>query len=223
MKASQPNREFAIVGLGRFGSSLARELSALGCTVLAVDLNRKKVQELSTDLEQLLILDATDEEALRASGVAEFETVIVCIGADFEANILATSLLKELGCRRLICKALSPRQRSILLKTGADMVVLPEFEAGLRLAHQLVEPIHTVDRTDLPPGLALGEVLCPASWQGKQLRDLHARQELGLFILRIHGGRSVLMPAPEETLQSGDELLVIGRESSIRRLLEGQV
>jgi len=221
--SANPNREFAIIGLGRFGTSLARELATLGCTVLAVDQNRKRVQELAADLDQVIILDATDEEALRAAGVAEFETAVVCIGADFEANILVTSTLKELGCPRVLCKALTPRQRNILLKTGAHMVVLPEHEAGLRLAHQLVEPLRSLERNDLPVGLALGQLLCPLAWQGKSLRELGLRKDRGCYILRIHGTRSLLMPGPDETLHPGDELLVVGQESSIYRLLEGKV
>ncbi len=118
--------DIAVIGLGRFGSSLALTLAASGCKVLGIDRDQTIVQHLADDLTQTVALDATDENALRAIDITAFDTVVVAIGADFESDLMATVALKSLGVRRVICKALTERQKSILLKVGADQVVLPE-------------------------------------------------------------------------------------------------
>ena len=122
--------EFAVIGLGRFGSSLALTLAGRGYTVVGIDRDRALVQEFADELTQTVALDATDEDALRAIDIASFDTVVVAIGADFESNLMATVALKSLGVRHIVCKALSERQQAILLKVGADRVVLPEYEAA---------------------------------------------------------------------------------------------
>jgi trk system potassium uptake protein TrkA len=122
--------EFAVIGLGRFGSSLARTLVSRGASVLGIDRSPEPVQELADELTQTVVLDATNEAALREVDIAVFSTVIVAIGSNFEANLLTTVALRELGVNNIICKALNLRQRDILLKVGANRVVLPEYEAA---------------------------------------------------------------------------------------------
>jgi trk system potassium uptake protein TrkA len=130
-------REYAVIGLGRFGSSLTLRLIELGHSVLGIDRNRELVQRLADDLTQTAVLDASDDEALRDIDITAFDAVVVAIGADFESNLMTTTALKALGVSLVICKALSDRQRTILLRVGADRVILPEIEAGQRLADDL--------------------------------------------------------------------------------------
>ena len=169
--ASVDKLEFAIIGLGRFGTSLALSLIEMGHTVLAIDQNRELVQDLADDLGQTVALDATDEAALRSVGVQAFETAVVAIGADFESNILVTALLKELGVKRVVCKALTQRQKTILLKVGADEVVLPEHEAGVRLARRLVAP-DLIDQLELGPDSHLVQMHVPDAMVGRTLGAL---------------------------------------------------
>lgn len=131
-------REVAVIGLGRFGSAVALALAEAGCAVVGIDRSRALVQELADQLADVVQADATDEDALRQLGIADFDVVVVGIGADFESNLLITVALKEFGVPHVISKALSTRQAAILLKVGADQVVLPEQEAGKRLANDLL-------------------------------------------------------------------------------------
>ena len=138
-KAKKP--EFAVIGLGRFGTSLALTLVENGYVVLGIDRNRELVQSLADEITMTVALDATDEDALREVDISAYDTVVVAIGDDFESSILTTVTLKDLGVRQIVCKAQDERQSSVLLKVGADRVVLPESEAGERLAYLLTVPL----------------------------------------------------------------------------------
>lgn len=219
------HQEFGVIGLGRFGISVARELARSGSTVLVVDQDKAKVQEISSEFEQALALDATSEEALRSSGILEFPTIVVCIGADFESNILVTNLLKELGCKRVISKALSQRQRDILLKTGADAVVLPEFEGGQRLAQALLGKDAQLSIT-LPAGLATVSIPCKNDWKNKTLMEIGLCGQITVLSIRQNGTgpgqqliNSQLMPPSGYKVQAGDHLLLVGLESAIQNYI----
>jgi trk system potassium uptake protein TrkA len=211
--------EYVVVGLGRFGSSVALKLAELGHSVLGIDRDRAVVQDLSDNLTHTLALDATDEEALRAVGIEEFDTAIVAIGQDFESNVLVTSLLKELGLRTLICKALNRRQRQILLRVGADQVVLPEEEAGERLAYQLRMPL-VLDRLEIEPGVSVTELRCPRGFAGRSLRELDLERRFKISMLAIKGPRVRVAPREDEVLADGDVLIVLGPDAAITRLHE---
>jgi trk system potassium uptake protein TrkA len=215
-----PNRapqEFAIIGLGHFGISLATQLVHMGHTVLAIDRDPELVQELADDLTQTVALDATDEAALRAVGVQAFETAVVAIGADFESSILITTLLKELGLPRVICKALTERQKAILLKVGADQVVLPEHEAGVQLARRLVVP-DLIDALELEPGYGVAQMSVPEGLVGHTLRDLDLTGRFGVIVLAIKGQRLRVAPRADEVLAAGDVLLALGSDDAIEKL-----
>lgn len=191
--------EFLIVGMGRFGQSLALRLLELGHTVLAIDCNSQVVQEVSSQIPDVVALDATEEAALREIGAEYFPTAVVAIGDDFESSVLATSLLKSLGLAQVVCKALSYRQRQILLKVGADAVVLPEHEAGVRLATELSRSGRFQDGARV--------VNCPPRLQGKTL----AQVELpGVKILAARG-----LLSAQDALQAGDQLILVGNEKDL--------
>ncbi|MBT9586538.1 TrkA family potassium uptake protein [bacterium] len=204
--------------MGRFGQSLAQKLLELGHTVLAVDSDAHLVQELSDQIPDIVVLNATEESALREVGAEYFGTAVVAIGDDFESNILVTALLKDLGIPQVWCKALSHRQRQILIKVGADKVVLPEHEAGIRLATELSNAGRVLERLELQAGVSVSEVACPAGLLGRSLAQLDLRRALGLTVVAIKGGRSLSLPAPDEVLLGGDRLVVIGNDCDVAKL-----
>ncbi len=212
--------EFAVIGLGRFGSSLALTLVANGYKVLGIDLDRKIVQSLADDLTQTVSLDATDEAALRAVDITSFDTVVVGIGADFESNLMATVALKSLGVRRVVCKTLTERQKAILLKVGADQVLLPEAEAGQRLAYTLTTPL-LLEHFSLGPDHTLTELQVPPSFIGQSLREIDLRARFGVTVLAVkRPDELIVSPSADQRFAAGDLLVAIGTNAHIARLSE---
>lgn len=203
--------EFIVIGLGRFGTSLAMTLSAYEHEVLAVDLDFKRVQQVSQLLPHVIQLDATDVEALREVGAEAFDTGVVCIGTDFEANLLATVSLGKLGVRRVIAKARTATQQDILLKAGANEVILPEHEAGVRLARRLAA-INFVDFLELGQDQGVVELAAPGYLAGSSLRESEIRQRYDLAVIAIRrNAELIISPRAEEVIQADDILVVLGR------------
>jgi trk system potassium uptake protein TrkA len=217
--ARNTNREYAVIGLGRFGSSVARTLMARGAVVLGVDRSPQIVQALSDELTQAVALDSTDEDALREIDIMSFKTVVVAIGSNFEANLMTTAVLRDLGLTNIICKALNERQRDILLKIGATRVVLPEFDAGHRLAQELTMP-SMIGQLDLGPGYTVGELKAPNSILNQPLSQ-SALRSLGISVLAVkRGERLIVSPAAEFAPQKDDVLVVVGTSQNIERCSE---
>lgn len=222
MAQGNPAKEYLIVGLGRFGSSLAVKLDELGHDVLATDSNPKVTQTLSARLPHVVTADATTRESLEALGAEAFDTAVVCIGTDFESNVLITNMLKhEFKVQRLIAKALSSRQRDVLLRVGADHVVLPEHESGVRLAVELTSSASVVERLELGDGLSVSGLACPRFLHGLSPRQADLRARFGVNLLMIKGQRHVPHPGPDEILEAGDILVVMGPDEAIARLVKG--
>ena len=212
MARKNPEREFAILGLGRFGGSLARRLEELGGTVLGIESNPQRAKDIADEITEVLLLDASDPDALAQTGVSAFHTVVVAIGGDFETSALITSSLKEMGVRRVICEANSRRHRDILLRIGADRVVLPREESGTELADELSTP-GMLYRLPLSADYSLIEIQTPAGIAGKQIR---ACEQYGVTVLLIlRGGEMILSPDHELRLQSGDVLVVVGEKQRL--------
>lgn len=208
--------EFAIIGLGRFGASLARALMENGNSVLGIDNDPHLVQRLSDELTHAAILDATDEEALREIDITAFDTVIVAIGADFENNLLTTVALKSLGVRHVISKAVTRRQREILMRVGADRVVQPEHDAGRRLAEELLAPA-VLERVHLGPNFSVVELQTPDTLAQQTLAQLDLRARLGITVLVIKRDDQLIVSPPADTvLLDGDLLLVLGENDALQ-------
>jgi trk system potassium uptake protein TrkA len=217
--ARNTNREYAVIGLGRFGSSVARTLMARGAVVLGIDRSPEIVQALADELTQAVALDSTNEDALREIDIMSFKTVVVAIGSNFEANLMTTAVLRDLGLTNIICKALNERQREILFKIGATRVVLPEFDAGHRLAQELTMP-SMIGQLDLGPGYAVGELKAPNSILDQPLSQ-SALRSLGISVLAIkRGDRLIVSPAAEFAPQKDDVLVVVGTSQNIERCSE---
>lgn len=213
----QRNREFAVIGLGRFGSSLALTLEEHGHTVLGIDSNPTQVQNIADQITQAVTLDATNEEALKAVDIDSFDTVIVAIGNDFESNLLATVALKSMGVRQVICKANQERQRDILLRVGADQVIQPEAEAGRRLADELSTPA-ILEKVALGSNHSVAEITVPQSLAWKSLAQSDLRNKYGLTVLVTKRDDQLqVSPRADYILHPEDILVVLGSNEHIMR------
>lgn len=214
----QRDREFIVIGLGRFGTSLAKALVKDGHDVLAVDADYTRVQSLAMELPHVVQIDATNDDAVREIGADHFDTGIVCIGTDFESNLLATVLLRRIGVRRIIAKARTRTQKEILLQVGVNEVILPEHEAGRRLAQRL-SAVNVVDYLQLSPELSVVEMHVPAHLAGQTLAEADFRRRYRLTVLAIRReGHFTFNPVAETQLMVGDEILVVGNIADAQRL-----
>jgi trk system potassium uptake protein len=212
--------EFAVIGLGRFGSSLGSLLVERGHYVLGIDRDRDIVQRMADTLTRVVALDSTDAGALHAVDMSAFETVIVAIGTNFEANVLTTVELKTMGVRQVVCKATSERQRTILLRVGADRVVLPEHDAGRRLARELVAP-NVLDSLELGTGYSISEIVLPPGLAGQSLAEAELRRTQRLNVLMIRRGEEhIISPPAEFRFERGDLVFVLGLNSDIQHFCE---
>lgn len=210
--------QVVVIGLGRFGSAVARELERLGHQVLAIDRSEEMVNDIAPDVTHALQLDASDEDALRGAGAGEFNTAIVAISSATEPSIFATMVLKRLGVRNVIAKAGSLLHGEILARIGADRVVFPERETGLRLAHSFNVP-NVIDYLDVGPSFGIEKIRPPNAFIGKSLGELNLRERLGLTPVALRRGKQVFVnPAREERVAEGDELILIGRDDKLEQL-----
>jgi trk system potassium uptake protein len=210
--------QVVVIGLGRFGTAVALELERLGHEVLAIDRSEERVNDIARDVTHALELDAADEDALRGAGAADFTTAIVAISSDAESSIFATMVLKRLGVGNVIAKAGSALHGEILARAGADRVVFPERETGLRLAHSFNVP-NVIDYLDVAPGFGIEKLRAPKSFIGRTLGDLDLKGTLGLVPIAVRRGSEVFVnPARDERLGESDELILIGRDEKLERL-----
>jgi len=207
-----------VIGLGRFGTAVARELTRLGHTVLGIDRDEKLVAALAEEVTHVVQTDATSGEALRDLGLGEYDAAIVAISSNLEASILTTVLLKRLGVKRIVAKAANDLHGSILEQVGATRVVYPELETGLRVAHSFNAP-GVRDYLDVAPGYGFARMRVPAEWAGKALAQIDLRRTCGVTAMALHRqGVVTLNPHPSEVLQRGDELIVAGLDEDLERL-----
>ena len=210
--------QVVVIGLGRFGSSVARELERLGHQVLAIDRSEREVNEIAPEVTHALQLDAADEDALRSAGAGDFHTAIVAISSDAEPSIFATMVLKRLGVRNVIAKAGSLLHGEILARVGADRVVFPERETGLRLAHSFNVP-NVIDYLDVAPNFGIEKIRPPKSFIGRTLGELNMKERFGLTPIALRRGQQVFVnPARDERVAEGDELILIGRDDKLDQL-----
>lgn len=210
-------RQFAVVGLGRFGASVAETLYRLGQEVLAVDTSEERVQEMAPLVTHAVQADATDENAMRAIGIRNFDVVVVAIG-EIEASILATSVLKGLGVPYIVAKALSDLHGQVLSRVGADRVIYPERDMGVRVAHNLLSG-NLIDYIELAPGYSIIEVVAKDPFVGKTLRQLDFRAKYGIHVLALRRGDEVQMaPSPDALIQPGDVLVAMGENDRLEEL-----
>ena len=203
-------KSYIVIGLGRFGSEVARQLHQHGCEILAMDVNGDLVQQISADVTHAVVGDARDKEVLRALGAAEFDCGIVAIGDSLGDSVLATMNLKELGVPQVVSKASDETHKQVLLKLGADQVVIPEKEHAVRLARSLSSP-NVLEYIELSDEYGIIEVPVPKRWLNKSLKELNVRAKLGVNIIAVErAGAIQVSPAADYALLEGDILVVLG-------------
>ncbi len=212
-------QNFAIIGLGRFGGSICRTLAAAGQEVLAIDSNEDQVNEYANIATHAVVANAQDEQALRSLGLRNFDTVIIAIGEDIQASILVTLMVKEMGVPRILAKAQNEYHARVLEKVGADRVVHPERDMGVRIAHHLISK-NIMDYLELSDEYSIAEVnVTNAKFFDKTLADLNFRQSFNLNVIGIRRGNNLLIsPGPNEMVQENDSLLVVGETSDVEFL-----
>lgn len=193
-----------------------------GCQVLCIDSDSEKLAAVKGFATQAVQVDATNEDSLRAIGIREIDVAVVSLGQNREAAVMVTLFLKEMGVKEIIAKAVTPLHGRLLQKTGADRLVFPERDMGRRVAEGLVSP-NILDHLEVSKGCSIVELVCPGEFVGKSIRDLGVRSKYGVTIVAIHkkgkGGEETIMnPGPNEVIDRGDILVLIGRERDIHRL-----
>lgn len=212
------NRQFAVLGLGRFGSSVARELYQGGADVLAVDTNADLVDEIQGCVTHAVQADVTDAPTLRELGLQDFDVAVVTIGEDLRASSIVTMLLKELGVPTVLAKAQDEMHGRMLKKLGADRVLYAERDMGRRVAHSLLSD-NILDYIQLSDDFAIVEIAPHESWIGRSLVDLNLRRKFGINVIAIRSeGEINVSFGPDAIIHTDDCLLIIGEQSALKKL-----
>ncbi|MBN1354015.1 MAG: TrkA family potassium uptake protein [Candidatus Omnitrophica bacterium] len=221
-------RQFAVIGLGRFGSSVAKTLASKGYQVLAIDLSEHITQNIADEVTQAVCLDGTDEKSLRAVGIENVDVAIVGTGTNLEASILITLNLKEIGIKEIVCKAVNEDHKKVLEKIGATKVIQPEKEMGIRVANTLIST-SVIEHIELSNESSIVELIPPKDFIGKSLREIDVRVKFGVNVIAVK--RKIpsaskkeeeeivnVAPKAEDIIQKGDVLVVLGPNDSIEKL-----
>lgn len=211
-------KSFVVIGCGRFGSTVARTLFELGNEVLAIDKNGDIIQEISEDVTQAVQADVMDETTLAELGIRNFDVVIVSIGSDLEASIMATLIAKELGVKQVIAKAQNLLHGKLLKKIGADKVIYPERDMAARVAHNLTSK-NILDYIEISPDYNVLEITALQIWWGKTLSELRLRNKFGINVMAIKRNDIVTVaPGADDMVLEGDILVILGAKDDIIKL-----
>lgn len=205
-----------IIGVGEFGCHIAKRMEELRCEVMAVDTDESRINEILPYVTNARIGDSTNEEFLRSLGIGNYNVCIVALGGLFQSSLETTSLLKELGAKRVISRATNDVQMKFLLKNGADEVVYPEKQMATRIATKYASDI-ILDFIQLDNNYSIYEMVVPKSWYGKALSQLDIRKKYKVNILTIKRSTSVFIPAPDTVFQAEDVAFVIGSVRDIQK------
>jgi len=213
-----PLKTFAVIGLGRFGSSLAITLCRMGHEVLAIDEDEKKVEEIIEFVTHAVQADAKDENTLTELGIRNFDAVIVSIGEDIQASIWVTVTLKEMGVKKVVAKAQTELHGKVLSRIGADKVVFPERDMGERVARALVSN-NIMEQINLSPEHSIIEMMATQNFIDKTLQEIALGREFGITVLAIRRGNDILIsPNAATEIQKGDVLVIVGRNEQLEKM-----
>ncbi|SFI80767.1 potassium channel family protein [Thermoflavimicrobium dichotomicum] len=217
------NKQFAVIGLGRFGGSVAQTLHSMGYEVLAVDRDPSRVQDMAQIIPHVIEADSTDENALKALGIRNFDVIVVAIGEDIQSSIMTTLILKEMGVKKIVVKARNDLHGKVLEKIGADKVVYPERDMGVRVVHHLISP-NILDYVELSNDYSIIEVKAGKYFNGKTLQELNIRQRFNCNVMAIkREGNYNINPSATDVIYAGDNLVVIGHNNDLQKLEEATV
>jgi len=215
------SRQFAVIGIGRFGASVASKLYEMGYDVLAIDTSESRIDGIVDRVTHAVVADSTSEAALKSLGISNFDVVIVAIGQDIQASILTTLVLKEMGVKQIVTKALTEQHGKVLQKIGADRIVFPERDMGVRVANNLVAT-NVLDFIELSPDFSIVELIATTEMVGKSLKELDLRAKFGVNVLAIRTTDKNInvSPAASDKIQAGDLLIIVGENSSLQKMGE---
>ena len=216
------NKQFAVLGLGSFGWSVAVTLENMGCDVIAVDNNYEKVQEISDLVSYAVKADVSEPEALKSLGSRNLDGVVIAVSENFEASVMAAMLCKEMGIPKVLVKALNRLQGAILERVGADSVVYPESDMGSRVAKNLAATEFT-DWISLSSEYSMVETAVPSGWAGKSLAELKVRERYGINVVGLIQGEEVAVALdPHKPLPENGILILVGANKVLEKFGSGQ-
>lgn len=211
---------FLVIGMGRFGSAVATELYQMKHDVLIVDENEDNAANIVNQVTNTIIGDAKDEAVLRSLGIQNYDCVVVAIAGSIEDSILTTITLKEMGAKKIVCKARNERHAKILTELGADKIIHPEFDMGKRVAHSLARQ-NIVDYLEISPDYGVIELIVPSQWIDKSIMKNNLRKKYGITVIAIRSVRTkkvVFSPDADAMLHKGDILTVIGAKKYLDKI-----
>jgi trk system potassium uptake protein TrkA len=220
MEAGQTQMKFAVIGLGSFGLNVARTLYERGHEVVALDMDKNKIEEAKSFSSHAVLTDAADKENLEALGIADMDVVVVSLGSAMEASILTVLHLHELGLKRIVAKASTEDHGKILDAVGATEVVYPEKDMAIRTALKLTSP-HILECLPLISGVSIQEIAPPERFIGKSLRDLDLRNKYGIQILAVRElipERTLYVPPADFVIKDSDVLIAMGDEKMLEKM-----
>ena len=210
-------KQYAVLGMGSFGESVALTLENMGCDVLVMDDSYEKIQDISDKVSYAMKADVADPDALQALGGKNLDGVVVAVSENFEAGIMATMLCKEMGIPLVVAKAKNKLQGAILKRVGADRIVYPEIEMGSRVAKSLVSR-EFMDWIELSNDYSMVEIAVPDKWVGRTLVDINVRERLGINVVGIIiNGKIDVTLDPQKPLPEGGILIVIGANDVLEK------
>ena len=213
------NRTYAVFGLGRYGIAVARELCASGAEVIAVDIDEARVNIAAADIPLCKCADITDPEVIKQLGIANIDVVVIAMAGNLEASVMAVTLCKEVGVGQVVAKCASEMHQKILERVGADMVVFPEQEGGVRLAKNLLSS-GFIDMISLSKDVSMIEIDVKEEWVGKNLIELNLRKKYGFNVVATKKGDKVTVSInPEQTLDAETTLIVIANTAKLGKLM----
>lgn len=218
-KEKKKVKQFCVIGIGRFGLSLARTLFEMGHEVMVIDTDEKAIRSAAEYVTHAVQADSTSEEVARSLGLQDFDVVVLAIGQNIQASILTAILLKEIGCKYVLAKVRTDLHGKVLEKIGVDRLVFPERDMGVRMAHSIVSR-NLVDFIELSPDYSLVEVVAPLEMSGSTLKELGIRESYGVNIvaIRSRGGETNISPGAEDTIREGDMMVVVGENKVLKQL-----
>lgn len=211
-------KQFMVIGCGRFGSSVATTLFNLGHEVMVIDIDEERIQDIADESTYAIQADVSDENVLKELGIGNFDVVIVSISSNYQASIMATLIAKELGVKKVVAKAHDSLHGKVLAKIGADKIVHPERDMGVRVAHNLVSS-NILDFIELSPDYSILEVTALKEWINQPLKDLKLPARHGINVMAIKGARGInVSPYGENIIHKGDILVIIGNTEDIEKI-----
>ncbi|MCI8643189.1 MAG: TrkA family potassium uptake protein [Lachnospiraceae bacterium] len=216
-------KEYIVIGLGQFGMSIAQTLMQNDCEVLVLDINEKRTRAIADSVTCAVTGNVMDAELLAGLGIRNFDGAVIAIGENMEASIMATMVVNELGVPHILAKAQSELHAKILRKVGADRVVLPEWEMGIRYANNMVHD-NFFDAVELSPDISMMEINVRREWEGKSLKQLNMRAKYKINVIGIKSEDGFdVNPDPDEPLNANSKLVSIGRNEVLNKLAEGLI